>query len=162
MFGRHDNLKRAISILGIVLALSPTLQHTHAFCHLAGCTASPSSAAAEAHDCSEHNCPFTRHNHSSVQGSTPDRCGDDFNDSQSAPCPCPPACWCHQSPEPLELPRNAPEPTNLLLFGAVYLDVAVLDTSRDEQRSRNAVLASLDSSARSAAQICAQLCRFLA
>ena len=163
MFRRYDNLKRALSLLGMALALSSTAPQTHAFCQQAEC-------AAALPDCeNRHSCPFA-HSEPCCRSGSPADCGhsamdgcrDEHRGTQSDPCPCPPACWCHQSPEPLQLPRNAPGPTDQLVQCAVYLDHAELDSSRVEQQSRVAALESLDSSVMSAAQVCAQLCRFLA
>jgi hypothetical protein len=169
MFHPYDKLKRAIGLLGVVLALSSSFQKTHLFCYLADCTPTFSSVVAEGHDCSDHDCsdhgcPYSKANrksHTATVMPTHDECAYDLCGSRPGPCPCPPACWCHQAPEPFELPRSAPEPTELLVVGTVYLDVTIVGSLHGEHLSRCATIAALDSSVKSSAQVCVQLCRFL-
>ena len=164
MFRRYDNLKRAICLLGVVLALSPSLQETHAFCFIAGCAPTHSSGEADGSgdaehtSCSGHDC------------SASDTCQSNSNDSEHhqepgeqspAQCPCPPACWCHQSPSPLELPKSGPAPFELLVAGPVYVALASFDTTQSAHLSRFDAISAIDSSVKSAPQVCAQLCRFL-
>ena len=164
MFRRSDNVKRAVGLMGIVLALSSTFQQTHVFCFLAECAPSFNSEVAEEHSCSGHTCPHSKARHksdtASVTATDHARVGDSCG-SHSEPCPCPPACWCHQTSEPFELPKSGPEPTDLVIVGPVYMNVAAISALDARQLSRSSNIAALDSSVASAAQKCAQLCRFL-
>ena len=158
MFQRCDNLKRAISLLGVALALSSTLQQTRAFCYLAGCAPTSSDNVAEEHCCSDHECPYSRERAAAAEQ---DHSVDDLCRSCPTQCPCPQDCWCHQSPEPFELPRSVPVPSELLVLGSVYLDVTFIGAQHGNQVSPDANFAILDSSVKSASQFCAHLCRFL-
>jgi len=164
MFYHYDNLKRAIGLLSVVLVLSSGFQQTGLCCYLAGSASTDSCNVAEEHCCSEHVCPHSpmrQGNSTPHESASQDECSDHLCCSCLGPCPCPPTCYCHQSPDPFELPRSAPEPTELLVLGSVCADVTMIGALHNEQLSRAAVIAVLDSSVKSAAQVCAQLCRFL-
>jgi hypothetical protein len=158
MFYHYHNLKRAVGLLGVVLALSSTAQQTRIFCVVAGC-----SPTRTCDDGIHHGaCPHARHEGGTTNASpSRDSCHDELEGSCPAPFPCPPTCWCHQSLEPFELPRTVSRPIELLLTGSVYSDTTIASISHFEQSSRTATLAALDSSAATAAQLCSKLCRFL-
>jgi len=158
MFQRCDNLKRVISLLGVALALSSTLQQTRAFCYLAGCAPTSKIDTSEEHCCSNHDCPHSRERDATAEQ---DRSRDDLCRSYPGQCPCPQDCWCHQSPEPFEVPRIVLVPSELLVLGPVYMDVAFMGAPHGDQFSQDATIAILDSSVKSATQVCAHLCRFL-
>lgn len=158
MFHRYHNLKRAVGLLGVVLALSSTVQQTRLFCVIAGCT--PASACDDGvhHDTCPHAC-----HQSGTPSASPshDGCNDELEGSYPVPSPCPATCWCCQSSEPFELPRTVSQPIELLLTGSVYPDTTIASILHIEPPSRTATLAALDSSAATAAQFCSKFCRFL-
>ena len=162
MYYRSDKLRQVICLLGVMLTLSPALQGVHAFCQLSGCVSDGGLETVAEHECSSHGCSHSHSDHASVPNPTHDDCDDNLSGSRHSSCPCPSTCWCHQTAEPLELPRSAPVTPELLMELGVYLNSTSLDTSRDEHQSRNAALASLESSAMSATELCVRLCRFLA
>jgi hypothetical protein len=158
MFNHYHNLKRAVGLLGVVLVLSSTAQHSGIFCVVSGC--SPTHACDDG--VPHHACPHVCHG----SGTTPalpshDGCNDELEGSCPVPSPCPATCWCHQSSEPFELPRTLSQPIELVLTGPVYCGTTIASISHFEQSSRTATLAALDSSAATAAQLCSKLCRFL-
>lgn len=162
MFYRCDKLRRAICLLGVMLTLSPAMQGVHAFCQLSGCASDSSLESVAEHQCSNHGCSHSHRDHALTSNTSHDGCEEEPSGSSNSPCPCPPTCWSHQAPEPQELPKGAPVPAESLVQDGIFLNATLLDTSRNEQQSRIGALASLDASAMSAAEICVQLCRFLA
>jgi len=154
MFHRYHNLRRAVGLLGVVLALSSTAQQTRMFCMIAGC--SPASACDEEVHHGTYQSETAKASLSSC-----DTCHGELNESRPVQCPCPDSCWCHQSPEPFELPKPPSQPLELLLTGVVYTDATIASTPDGEQSARTASLAALDSSTTTSAQLCSKLCRFL-
>lgn len=158
MFYRYHNLRRAVGLLGVVLALSSTGQQTRMFCVIAGCSPASACDAEVHHGTCPHSC-----NQSETAKASPscDTCHDELEDSRPAQCPCPNSCWCHQSPEPFELPKTPSQPLELLLTGVVYTDATIASTPDGEQSARTVSLAALHSSTTTSAQFCSELCRFL-
>jgi len=196
VFCRFDNLKRAIALLGAMLAmLSGVVQDAHLCCVLGGCDLGGYTVASVEVQCCEHaavtlescchsvtlescchsvslescchssvvtdeSCPHSQDcqsNRPVVAPSAPED-GDHRSDGN---CPCPSECWCHHAPQPLELPKTAREPTELVLIGFVSSSVAT--TVAVDSPPMSPHLTALDSAlaARSSLQRCAQLCRFL-
>lgn len=158
MFHRYHNLRRAVGLLGVVLALSSTAQRTQVFCVLAGCSVA-SACDTEVHRCTcSHSC---HQNESKTAPLAHDCCHDEADSSLPAECPCPDSCWCHQSPEPFELPKTPSQPHELLLTSLVNTDATLTSVLLGEQSARTASLVALDSSTATSAQLCSELCRFL-
>ncbi len=158
MFYRHHNLRRALGLLGVVLALASTAQQTQVFCVIAGCSPATASEGEVHHG----TCPHSCHQNETANTSLPhEGCHDEPQNSCPAPCPCPDTCWCHQSPEPFELPKAPSQPSELLLTGLVYHDATIASVSHAEQSLRTMWLTALDSSTTTSAQLCSELCRFL-
>ena len=161
MFRRYANSKRVIALLGVVLALLPCVQHGHLLCALGGCATSPMEGACSEHVNSEtttcshaHACKSTRE--TAVPSSL-----DDGIDEQNSSCPCPPSCWCHQAPQPLELPRCPTGPIELLLQSNTLADATNVAAIDLHQTLSYDCASAVATSSESAVQRCAQLCRFL-
>lgn len=160
MFYRYHNLRRAVGLLGVVLALSSTAQQAGMLCVVAGC--SPASACDE--EVHHGTCPHSCHQSETAKASLSscdNTCHDELEGPLPAQCPCPDSCWCHQSPEPFELPKTPSQPIELLLTGLVCTDGTIACIPYGEQSARKINLAALGSSTASAAQFCSELCRFL-
>ncbi|QEG35887.1 hypothetical protein Pr1d_31930 [Bythopirellula goksoeyrii] len=157
VFRHYDNSKRAIALLGVVLALSSGFQQAHWLCELGGC-----KAAAVAVTSCEHHCAVT-HSCSHSHGCNADKPSgsEDCSGSQNGSCPCPPECWCHQAPQPLELPRSAPEPNELLLQGFVGGTVSVSAVANCDSASLHISAWANEAMVESSPERCAHLCRFL-
>ena len=115
MFYRNHNLRRTIGLLGVALALLSGIQQGHAFCYLAGCDSASTRAeqSDQMADSLVAACSCSRAcNKTRTKSSASIACEGVAN--QSEPCPCPPACWCHQLPEPLGLPASASVSVDLL------------------------------------------------
>lgn len=170
MFHHYGSLKRVIAIFGMALLLSSSLQQTRVFCFLAGCApkscgAQPGQGELGGHACSGRDCPFSRAHrelHQPCDALPADSCVDALFDSCPTSCPCPPACWCHQSPEPFELPRTATVSIELVDLGPVYSDMTIDGSTLSSQCRRERAISVLNASAMSAAEVCAHLSRFLA
>jgi len=158
MFYRHHNLKQAIGLLGVVLALLSGVQQGHAFCYLAGC--GPSLVLSERTDSLAGACPCSQ------------ACGERLTSSlatislarvdgaihrPSDSCPCPSTCWCHQSPEPLSLPASAPSSVELLAQ-SIGLATVLLDCDLGSLHDQ---ATATDAPFETAMLRCAKLCRFL-
>lgn len=162
MLSRYNNSKRITALLGVVLALLPSVQHLHLLCHLGGCATTCSAetecsehAHSEAKSCSHsHACTSARE--TSVPSSERD-CIDD----QDKSCPCPPDCWCHQPPQPLQLPKCPSEPIELLLQDITLSDASTVAEIRADRTGSCDYASTAAVSTESAVQRCAELCRFL-
>lgn len=154
MLHRHDNSKRVIALLGVMLAMSSGMQHAHLLCGLSGCAVAAVAehtytlASAENHSCS-HSCDC----HASKTT------GGDQGDH--SPCPCPPECWCQQAPQPLELPRSVPEPTELLLQGFICCTSTSIAVANCDLIASQISFGATDATTESSVERCVQLCRFL-
>jgi len=160
MFYRHHNLKRAIGLLGVVLALLSGVQQGHSFCYLAGCDFSLSSLekAGQGSDRLTNACPCSRTCSRRPADSSATESSEGRNlGSPSDSCPCPTTCWCHQSPEPLSLPASAPGPVELLTQ-STELVTATMDFDLGSLHSQKTTA---EGSPETAMLRCAKLCRFL-
>lgn len=164
MIRRYNNSKQITALLGVALALLPSVQHLHLLCHLGGCATSFSTETA----CNEHGNLETKtccHSHAHACTSTRETSfpsqQEDGIDEHSRSCPCPPDCWCHQAPQPFELPKCPLEPIEMLLQSIAQGDatnVTAIDFHPTLSYDRFSVFAT---STESTVQRCAQLCRFL-
>lgn len=167
MFGRNDNLKRAIALLGVMLALSSGAQHVRLFCHVAGChVAEYVTSAVGVEQCfkqessSKNQCSHSQPCETTqalIVVASQNGCTKDEGGS----CPCPSGCWCHHAPAPMELPKSNSELSLLVLLGIGNLDAASIETIDGNRPLQGVSTAALESSVLSASQRCAQLCRFL-
>jgi len=156
VFYRSYNMKRAIGLLGVVLALLSGVQQGHSFCFLAGCVSPSSSVDAKA-DCLGGACSCSRRSSERQVKCSPSSGVESPDAGQS--CPCPPTCWCHQSPGPLGLPTSASaERLSQSLGQSHTLITASVGCDQGSTRNREATVArSVDG----AMVRCAKLCRFL-
>ena len=161
MFDRNDNLKQAISLLGVMLALSSSAQHTRLFCHLVGCV--PSSRFDQC--CKQESSSADQCLHSqpcqTVQVSIVEESQNGLVQEEDGSYPCPSSCWCHQSPAPMELPKSTSGMSVLVLLESENLDAVSIETIADNLPLQVVSTVALESSALSAPQRCVQLCRFL-
>ncbi len=169
MFYRNYNLRRAIGLLGVVLALLSGIQQGHAFCYLTGCdsastrieqTDKMADSLVAACSCSR-TCNKTRTKFSASTPSESTACEGVANQSDS--CPCPPACWCHQLPEPLGLPASASVSVDLLSQSKSIGQSHILTTAVAgcDQSSLYDLETTISASFESVMLRCAKLCRFL-
>ncbi len=161
MFGRNDNLKQAISLLGVMLALSSSAQHTRLFCHLVGCVTSSRVDQC----CKQENSSADQCLHSqpcqTVQVSIVEESQYGLVQEEDGSYPCPSSCWCHHTPTPMELPRSTSGLSLLVLLASENLDAASIETFDHNLPLQVVSTVALESSALSAPQRCVQLCRFL-
>ncbi len=155
MFYRHHNLKRAMGLLGVVLALLSGVQQGHSFCYLAGCGSSSASLESVDSLAGVCSCPAVCSKRSTSASSTSE--GRNV-DSPSNSCPCPTTCWCHQPAEPLGLPANASGPVELLAQN-VELVTSLVGCDLDSLHNRKTTTS--NASLETAMLRCAKLCRFL-
>lgn len=155
MFCRHHNLKRALGLLGVVLALVSSAQQSQLLCALAGCI--PAHACSASGDC-EHV--------RSVNPTGPTACepaceGEGISEPCPAESPCPASCWCHQSPDPFGLPRVAAETLESSEYGAATPSLGTLGEKAASQAVAAKAPVVMGAIAHSAAERCAVLCRFV-
>ncbi len=157
MFRHYDNSKRAIALLGVVLALSSGFQQAHWLCELGGCKAASVADKSCEHDSKvTHSCT---HSHGYNIGKP--SASEDCDQSQKGSCPCPPECWCHQAPQPLELPRSAPEPAELLLQGFVCGFANENAVADSDSICLHISAWANEAMVETSSERCAHLCRFL-
>jgi len=167
VFRRYNNSKRVTALLGVVLALLPSVQHLHLVCVLGGCATSSLQTAccehvnSETKTCSHaHSCKSTQACKSTRDTAVPSSL-DGGTDKQNSSCPCPQSCWCHQTPQPFELPRCPSEPIELLLQSIALSDATIGATLDLHQTRSYDGTSAIAASSESSVQRCAQLCRFL-
>jgi len=180
MFYRNHNLRLAIGLLGVVLTLWSGVQQSHAFCYLAGCnSATTQSEKTEKADsiesvrccsrsysskkgyCSKKSyCSRQTKSSSAESKSSAETEGVDLPNG-SCPCPCPPTCWCHQSPEPLGLPTSVPASIDLLSQGFGQSLAPMVQPSCCDQGLLYDSNTTTDASIATVLLRCAKLCRFL-
>jgi len=162
MFYRNHNLRRAIGLLGVALALLSGIQQGHAFCYLTGCDSASTrveqsdqmaDSLVAACSCSR-TCNKTR-----TKSSASTACEGVAN--QSEPCPCPPACWCHQLPEPFGLPTSASVHVDLLSQSIGQSHTLMTTVAGCDRRSLYDLETTIGASFESVMLRCAKLCRFL-
>jgi len=158
MFYRNHNLKRTIGLLGVVLAMLSGIQQSHALCYLAVCNTH--SASVEKADKGTAACPFAhRCNERRTKPSVlPEDAGVNRH---SDSCPCPPTCWCHQSPGPLSLPTSACEPVELSPRSLERFHSPMTSLGVCGRSSSADLEAMIGASIESVTLHCAKLCRFL-
>jgi hypothetical protein len=160
VFRHYDNSKRAIALLGVLLALSPGAQHAHLLCELSGCSDTSGVHACDAPDCSQNKkCSHTHVCHAHQHAAATLELKGDHHEHDGS-CPCPPGCFCQQAPQPLDLPKDASRPFKLLLRSAA----PALNTTIAADQSNVAPSSwgrAIGESSASSVHRCAQLCRFL-
>ncbi len=158
MFYRNHNLKQAIGLLGVVLALLFGIQQSLASCYLAGCSSPPAAVDStdglvDASTCSDACCG--RQTKLSLLLVS----GNDASPGDS--CPCPSTCWCHQTLVPLGLPTSAPESLERLAQSMGQFCSPTVASVGCEQGLPYGVEATIGASPGSTPLRCAKLCRFL-
>jgi hypothetical protein len=161
VFGRYDNLKRAIALLGVMLALSSVAMDARLLCRLGEC-----AVFSNEDPCSEHASCETDpcgHLHTCETGraASPPSWPDDSVDDGAGACPCPPSCLCQQMPQPLELPRSTSEPTESLLENTMLCHTPMAAATEWDPTSSHDWAAARGASTESAKQRCVKLCRLL-
>jgi len=155
MFYRNHNLRRAIGLLAIVLALLSGVQQGHALCYLAGCnivsTQTEKTDSSVGRCCSQRSCRVQSPSLSECEGVG----------KPSGSCPCPPTCWCHQTPGPLGLPTSAPVSVDLLAQGIEQSLATMIQPVCCDQGWLSELKAPADASIETVVLRCAKLCRFL-
>ncbi len=158
MLFRYDNLKRAAVLLGIVLAVSSSVQQTSLLCHLAGCAMdSGASLGGWQADCLASSCSCS---HQTAQTAELAGLPDGRVMGEDSSCPCPLSCWCHQGPVPMKLPKGTSTSSLLVVLGIDSWYATSVEIAEDHQLSRVTSTAALESTALPASQRCVQLCRF--
>ena len=76
-------------------------------------------------------------------------------------CPCPSNCWCHQTPDPLAMPKSTSSAVELVFSEMVHWFAAHHAAVDCDFASLPRRALTMDLSADSAADRCTQLCRFL-
>ena len=151
MLRRYDKLKRAVALVGVLLALLPGVAHSHVVCQLGICSSASATPLLETNQEEAATC-----SHTCCQTCAATSASTAHQDS----CPCPPDCWCQKAPQPLEMPRGSSESSETL-------QVSLLTSPCDSLISINAFaevgFRCHQSSAmgKSAPEQCAALCRFL-
>jgi len=173
MFYRNHNLRRAIGLLGIVLALLSGVQQGHTFCYLSDCHStttlgkktSPTlgkktglKADSLVSSCCSWSC-------SRVRGQSPNKSSSsadgEITNKPDGSCPCPPTCWCHQTPGPLGLPTSVPVSVDLLAQGIGQSLATMIQPTCCDQGLLSELKAPSDASIEPVVLRCARLCRFL-
>lgn len=152
MFRRVHNLKQVIALGAVLLSLSTLAQSCGLYCYLGAC--GPKSEASNS-GCS---CCHTHGDHGGVTCTT---ASSERHDGDAESCPCSEGCWCHQAPQPFELPKptiDTTEFTYLCVF-ATYGEPVV--NVIDDQIRFFAWRSPPDGAELSAVSRCARLCRFL-
>lgn len=162
VFSRHNNLKRGIALLGVALALLSGVEHTHLLCQLGGCSEVSAEKVCHHHETDEAKAATCSHSCKSTIRTLAAKPASDEGESahQDGSCPCPPDCWCHRSPQPLELPRAPSESSvaqlvNLLSSHCVASAAICVDAEPHHGTSE------LNPLAQTSPERCASLCRFL-
>ncbi len=163
MFYRNHNLRRAIGLFGIVIALLSGVQQGHTFCYLTGCNSVSTrsdSTQTEKSDSFVSVCSCSQSCNVVQEKSSVLTQGQGV-DNPSGSCPCPPTCWCHQTPGPLGLPTSAPVSVNLLAQGIEQSLATMIQLACCDQGLLPELKASTDTSLETVMLRCAKLCRFL-
>jgi hypothetical protein len=154
VLNRKGKMKRLVAIGAALLSLSTLARQAEVFCYWGACGVEQVAVSGDENAC----C----HDHACRAGEQKPAlpCDDESNHSKER-CPCPEHCWCHQAPQPLELPKLASEPVELALH-AVHSNCndLIVDRITDFDPNKSWSLAP-DGYHESAAKRCAKLCRFL-
>lgn len=160
MFYRYHNLKRGVALFGAMLALLSGMGNTHWMCQLGGCASVAADEVCIYHDSQPvKSCPHSHGCNAASEVTHSDHePRRDKHDRGS--CPCPSDCWCNQAPQPLELPKNTTDTSELLTltFSQSQVVIAIADCDALVSPFNQGEVP--DQSV-SSTQRCAQLCRFL-
>jgi len=158
MRGPYNNLKRAIALLGVMLALSAGFLPSHSICD---CTANTvatdavtSSPLQFTCDC---GCSLPRDSMGNPSMGQARACSHD----KSQHCPCPPNCWCKPISQPWLLTENLTDETRQASFEATNGSAVPRTVTCEVSPSRQASLQKICCAANSSVSRCAQLCRFI-
>jgi len=199
MFYRNHNLRQAIGLLGIVLALLSGVQQGHTFCYLAGCYLAGCHSATLGEktlgektvgektlgkktlvektltekalgdktdslvsSCCSRSCSRVRsQSQKKSQKKSSSSADGEIANKPGGSCPCPPTCWCHQTPEPLGLPTSAPISVDLLAQSIGQSLATRTQPTCCDPGLLSGLKAPTDASIGSVMLRCATLCRFL-
>lgn len=157
MFCRLKNAKRCICLVGIMLTATASLQQCHALCALLGCaekalTTKECVAELELDSKCDSCCTSaSKERDHSHRNTVP--IDDGF--------PCGPHCWCCQSPEPREAPRDTTETAKSRIVSAFVSPLITAAAANCLSRSDFQLLPTDHHSGCSSTETCARLCRFL-
>jgi len=167
MLFRNSNSRRAISLLGVLLALSPCIQQSHSICFIAGCgslfvaTGSMTNEGAAEQSESFNNVCSCCQSNANEREESPLSLADRCDNEQNGSCPCPSTCWCFQPPTPLGMPSNTFLSFDLLSECNESLQVSTTTLAECDYRSALNREAGIGVTAESASRRCAKLNRFL-
>ncbi|MAT68542.1 MAG: hypothetical protein CMJ58_03365 [Planctomycetaceae bacterium] len=150
MFPRVDNLKQHIAVAAILLSLSTLAQNAGFYCALGACRTGEVASSAEPESCCHKRVCHSDEKPAPQQGQEHQHRHDS--------CPCPDSCWCHQAPQPIELPTSFDETFELAVF-AICNDLVAGGLSDEWTSLTWSAPPDLDDE--SALRRCAKLCRFL-
>jgi len=157
MFYHNHNLKRAIGLMGVALALLSGVQQSHSFCYLAGCAPPAETVVAEANGlASACGCSCACNEEQTVSSGKMAPVA-----SRGGSCPCPPTCWCHQPSEPWGLPTSTSGSAERLSQSVGQSFALVTAPASCDQGSTRSLETRIAGSIDGARLRCAELCRFL-
>jgi hypothetical protein len=160
VFYRCKHSKRAVALLGVVLAFSPAAQQCHLFCYLGACKAAAADLCCEEHVAScDHSCKHCQPCKVPVTNDSQEPAGGFCGPPHG--CPCPETCWCQQSPSPLDLPRGSTVPMDVVLQHHAVCVATSVSTSVSDASPPSDWLSNSGDTADSALQRCSLLSRFL-
>ncbi len=166
MFCHYSNTKRGVALLGVLLALLSSMEGSHLICQLGVCSVSSAEKACDQHGeaaagtCSQsHGCATTSYTSASTQ-QVCDTKSHPVGCHQKGSCPCPPACWCQQAPQPLELPKDSGVTAEILLLSLSFSNTSVALGAGPAAKPGFYYLSD-DSLHVTSTERCARLCRFL-
>lgn len=153
MFRGADNLKQAIALAAILLSSSSLAQNAGMYCYLGACgTKSVASSVEQSSCCHHHPCHADEHPAAPCEAPV---------GHQSDSCPCPDSCWCHQAPQPYELPRSFDEPFELAFLETLAICNDVIGDGVADQAALVTWSLPPGLDDESVVSRCAKLCRFL-
>lgn len=157
MFYRRDTAKRLFAMGGVALSLIACLQQSHALCRLVCCQNRLLTATTVV-----------------VEPGRVTNCGGCCDESSEsprpdAPChppsddgiPCGPQCWCCQSADPREAPRNVTESVKSRVSMHFVCPSCTNSINSQADCENVDTTAAHQFSARSSGETCVRLCRFL-
>lgn len=161
MFQRYNNTKRGVALLGVILALLSSMESSHLFCQMGLCSVAEAAKPCDQHvDSETESCSHSKGCAASSELPAPNRQGCGIQNHQDGSCPCPPTCWCQQTPQPLELPKDSNSSAEILLL-ALSLSNTSVALSSDPAAKPGVNYLSGDSLHVTSTERCARLCRFL-
>ncbi|MBX3424289.1 MAG: hypothetical protein KF688_01295 [Pirellulales bacterium] len=153
MFPRVDNLKQQIAVAAILLSLSTLAQNAGLYCALGACGTGGVASSAEPESC----C----HKHVCDSDEEPAPQQDQEHQHRHDSCPCPDSCWCHQVPQPFELPRSFDKPFELAFVGIFAISNDLVPGGASDHSAFVTWSAPPNLDDESALRRCAKFCRFL-